>query len=92
MSRRLAQPPLPLDPPLHMAHAPMQMMRGWSPSSMFPPPGRHLPDGGRALLSLGQPELFTRPPVNPMMQSNDSLMFLLFSLHKDELNFHAGGC
>jgi hypothetical protein len=91
MSSGPMQPLLPLGPPPHMAHAPMPMMRGPTPSSMAPPPGRHFPDGGRAMLGMGQPELFTRPPVNPMMQSNDSLMVPMFALHEDELEFMQGG-
>jgi hypothetical protein len=66
-------------------------MRGPSPSSMVLPPGRHIPDGGRAMLSMGPPEPFTQPPVNPMMQSNDSLMVPMFALHEDELDFMQWG-
>jgi hypothetical protein len=86
------QPQLPLGQPQNLAYAPMQMMRGPSPSSIAPPFGRYFSDGGRAMLNTGHPELFTRPPVYPMMQSNDSFMVPMLALHKGELKFHAGGC
>jgi hypothetical protein len=89
MSGGLAQPHMPLVPPQLVSRAPMQLMHG--PSVMIPPPGHHFPDGGRAMLSMGQAELLTRPPMLPMMHSNDSPMVPMFSLHEDELEFLQGG-